>query len=170
VEKAGGAKHATRFAYGGGCLLWRKVEEGGVGPDPGHGTVPKWQVASVGLDPGTGELGKACQQHPERQIDGDGPQPETTELGRVAARPSPEIEDRGTGTEVLGKTPEPQRNHRAIAGILEEAAGNLVVRPACAIHSFVHVSRGLVYRPTLLRDCVGLPGRSLLPEAFEPGR
>ncbi len=64
------------------------------------------------------------------------------ELGGIASGPGPEIENRGTGTEVLGEAPEPQRDHRAIARVLEEPGRDLVIRPACAIKSLVHVSRG----------------------------
>jgi hypothetical protein len=143
VEEAGGAKHATRFADGCGSVLRRKMEERGAGPHSGHGTIPKWQVAGVGLNPRPRELWKACPQHSERQIQGDGPKPETPKLGRVAAGPGPEIKDRGPGTEVVDETPKPQRDHRAIPGVLEEPARDPVVCPACAINSVVHVSRGL---------------------------
>ncbi len=108
------------------------MEKGSIGPGSGQAAIPERQEAGVGLNPRAWELPKAGAQHPEREVERERSQPETPELRRVAPGPRPEIEDRAAGADTFGESPQPQRDRRAIPGILEEPPCDLVVRLAGA--------------------------------------
>ena len=158
VKQTAGAQNTTDFPQRRSRFVGREMEKGSVGPGSGQAAIPNRQTARVGLNPRPWELPQASPQHSEGEVERNRPQPQAPKRRRVATWPGSEIEDRAAGADTFRETPEPQRNRRAIPGVLEEAPGDLVVRLAGAIDSIAHLISPLTSPRAMLSADVDLAG------------